>query len=251
MNFHFIWDRRAFFEILFAHGRAFQGIIEQKKFHLNSTFICAKDLSEVTLARYMLLLCFSVLLFGGQQSMLQAGTPELLPGAADSPAFMLVASQHMADPRFRKTVVLVTMHGKSGPIGVIVNRPEKITLDKMFPDYPAAKDLNLFNGGPVYPEQVSYLVRGGDAVERTLTISSDIYLAYDIPMLGELLSGKRPHKDLRVMHGLASWAPGQLEYEIKLGDWDTMPIDEAVIFDHKPSEMWKELNRRANRYHEI
>jgi len=201
--------------------------------------------------RYLLLIFFVTLLLGGQRSLLLAGTLEQIPQAEDSPAFLLVASQHMADPRFRKSVLLVTRHGKSGPIGVIVNRPEKITLDKMFPEYPAAKELKLFNGGPVYPEQVSYLVRGGDAVERTLAISGDIYLAYDIPILGELLSGKRRHKDLRVMHGLASWAPGQLEYEIKLGDWDTLPIDETVIFESNPSEMWKDLNRRANRYHEI
>ena len=83
-------------------------------------------------------------------------------------------------------------------------------------------------------------------MKGALTVSSNIYLAYDIPTLGELLNGKRPQKDLRVMHGLASWAPGQLEYEIKLGSWYVMPFDEAVIFDHPPAEIWQELYSRAN-----
>lgn len=183
--------------------------------------------------------------------MLHAGALEQAPHTQDPSAILLVASQQMADPRFRQTVLLVTRHGNTGPIGVIVNRPESVTLDKMFPDYPAARELSLFNGGPVYPGQVSYLVRGGDAVEKALTISSSVYLAYDLPNLDQLLSGKRRYKDLRVMHGMASWAPGQLEYEIKLGDWDAMPVDEAVIFDRPPAEMWKELNQRANRHHEI
>jgi len=197
------------------------------------------------------LLFLGTLLFCGWSAMLDAEPLERLPDASDSPAFLLVASQHMADPRFRKTVLLVTRHGKSGPIGVVVNRPENITLDMMLPEYPAAKKFSLFNGGPVFPAQVSYLVRGGDTVENALTISGNIYLAYDMPILGELLSGKRRYKDLRVMHGLASWAPGQLEHEIKLGDWDTLPIDDAVIFNMPPAEMWQVLHDRANRYHEI
>jgi len=201
--------------------------------------------------RFFLLLFLDTLLFSGWPAMLHADPLEQMPHAPDSPAILLVASQQMADPRFRKTVLLVTRHGNTGPIGVIVNRPENITLDKMFPEYPAAKKFSLFNGGPVYPGQVSYLVRGGDAVEKTLTISSNIYLAYDMPILGELLSGKRRHKDLRVMHGMASWAPGQLEFEINLGDWFAMPIDDAVIFDLPPAEMWQELNHRANRFQEI
>jgi len=196
-------------------------------------------------------LIFCTLLFSGWPSALHADALETTPHAQDSSAILLVASQNMPDPRFRRTVLLVTRHGNTGPIGVIVNRPESVTLDKMFPDYPVAKELSLFNGGPVYPGQVSYLVRGGDAVENALNISSNIYLAYDLPKLGELLAGKRRYKDLRVVHGMAAWAPGQLEREIKLGDWYTMPIDEAAIFDRPPAEMWQELHRRSNRYQEI
>jgi putative transcriptional regulator len=219
--------------------------------HSNSPFMHSATTRQAMRTRFIFLLFFGTLLFGSRSTMLHAEAPEKLPDASDTPAFLLVASQHMADPRFRKSVLLVTRHGKTGPIGVIVNRPENITLDNMLPEYSAAKKFSLFNGGPVFPAQVSYLVRGGDAVENALTISSDIYLAYDVPILGELLSGKRRYKDLRVMHGLASWAPGQLEYEIKLGDWHTLPIDDAAIFNMPPAEMWQELHDRATRYHEI
>ncbi len=201
--------------------------------------------------RFLHLTLLSVLLMFIWPTMLHADSLEDMPQEQDSKAILLVASKKMADPRFRKTVLLVTKHGKSGPIGVILNRPESVTLDKLFPEYPAAKELSLFEGGPVYPGQVSYLVRGGDAAERTLEISSNIYLAYDLPYLEELLSGKRHYKDLRVLHGMASWAPGQLEYEVQLGDWDILPVDEAAIFEQSPSEMWKELNTRVSSSHEI
>jgi len=198
-----------------------------------------------TRLRLLLLLC---LLFAGSWPvMLRADqTGQMQPGLS-STSFLLVASQQMADPRFRQTVILVTKHGNTGPIGIIINRPQDITLDKVFPDYPAAGKFSLFEGGPVYPKQISYLVRGADAVKGSLVISENISLAYDLPVLGEMLSGKRRYKDLRVVHGMASWAPGQLEQEIKLGDWYAMPLDDAVIFDRPPAEMWQELHRRATR----
>jgi putative AlgH/UPF0301 family transcriptional regulator len=77
-------------------------------------------------------------------------------------------------------------------------------------------------------------------------VSKGIYLAYDLPSLGEMLDGKRHYKDLRVMHGLASWASGQLEYEIKLGDWYVLPFDETVIFERPIADIWQELFNRAN-----
>lgn len=195
--------------------------------------------------RLRLLLFLGSLFISSWPDVLHADQPEQMPHSPESSSFLLVASQQMADPRFRQTVILVTKHGNTGPIGVIINRPQDITLDMIFPAYPAAKDFNLFNGGPAYPKQISYLVRGADAVEGVLTISGNIYLAYDVSLLGELLNGKRHYTGLRVMHGLASWAPGQLEYEIKLGDWFVMPLDEAVIFDRPPAEMWQELQSHA------
>src|SRR4030067_1065824 len=181
-----------------------------------------------------LLLFIGTLLFSGWQAALHAYPLDETPPAPASSSFLLVASHEMPDPRFHKTVLLVTMHGNTGHIGVIINRPQGITLDRIFPDHPAAKEFPLFYGGPVYPGQVSYLVRGGEAVAESLTISRNILLAYDVPILGELLSGKRRYQDLRVMHGVASWAPGQLENEIRLGGWFVLPLDEAVIFDQPP-----------------
>ena len=209
------------------------------------------DINQTMRTRFLALLCLCTLSFNSWPVMLQADPLEQMPSSPAASAFLLVASEQMADPRFRKTVILVTQHGDTGPIGVIVNRPQAITLDKIFPAYPAAKDLSLFYGGPVNPGQVFYLVRGGEAVAGALTISSNIYLAYDMPTLDELLNGKRRYTDLRVMHGVASWAPGQLEYEIKLGAWLVMPVDEAVIFDRSPAGMWQELHYRTNRPQEF
>lgn len=201
--------------------------------------------------RFVLPLLLAIQFLGGWPAILHADPYVQAPQEAAASAFLLVASQQMPDPRFRKTVLLITKHGNTGPIGVILNRPQGITLDKIFPAYPASKELSLFDGGPAYPRQVSFLVRGADVMERTLTISRNVYLGFDLSQLGEMLSGKRRYTDLRVMHGVASWAPGQLEYEIQLGSWVVMPLDEAVIFDRPPDEIWQELHDRAIRLQEF
>ncbi|MGC2165595.1 MAG: YqgE/AlgH family protein [Gallionella sp.] len=166
-------------------------------------------------------------------------------------AFLLVSSQQMADPRFQQTVLVVTRHGNTGPVGIIINRPEKVMLDEVFPSHPTAKNIAVLNGGPVYPAQFSYLVRGAEPTSNTLKISGETCLGYDTKILEEMLDGKRSYKDLRVAHGMATWAPGQLEYEIKLGDWTAIPIDDALIFDRPTSELWLELNQRVTHMHEL
>jgi putative transcriptional regulator len=221
-------------------------IIVPSLFRSTSSSARNTGISQTMRTRFLALLYLCTLSFNSWPAMFQADPLQHMPSSPAASAFLLVASEQMTDPRFRKTVILVTQHGDTGPIGGIVNRPQAITLDKIFPAYPAAKDLSLFYGGPVNPEQVFYLVRSGEAVAGALTISSNIFLGYDMPALDELLTGKRHYTDLRVMHGMASWAPGQLEYEIKLGEWLVMPVDEAVIFDRPPAGMWQELYYRTN-----
>jgi putative transcriptional regulator len=185
------------------------------------------------------------LLFAAWPYSLHADQSGQAPQKLSSESFLLVASPRTTDTRFSKTVVLVTRHGNTGPIGIIINRPQNATLDKIFPGNSAAKDFHLFYGGPMFPKQISYLVRGADAMEGALTISGNIYLAYDPSTLGELLNGKRRHKGVRVVHGMASWAPGQLENEIKRGGWFVIPLDEAVIFEYPTDDMWQELLSHA------
>lgn len=194
------------------------------------------------------LLFLGALLLGGWPAMLMAYAPmqPLRPyGPPPGSSFLLVASRKLADPRFHETVVLVTRNRHSGPIGIVINRPEDITLDKILPAYAGAGKFKLFAGGPVNPEHISYLFRGEGGGAGTLKISEHVYLSYNMPLLAELLSGARAHTGLRVVHGLAAWAPGQLENEIARGDWYVLPVNDEAIFDRPAAEIWPELFRKA------
>ena len=189
----------------------------------------------------LLRLLLALLLATGMPAALLAAeaTPEapILPGHS----FILAAAPSLIDRYFYHTVVAVTAHGDTGYIGVILNQPETVTLAQIFPDYQSTGKQVLFNGGPDYPNQFFYIVRGTEAITGAAPFSDSAALAFNLGALQDLLAGKRNHAGLRVMHGVASWFPGQLENEIKRGGWRVLPYDEAILFDRDPENLWQQL----------
>lgn len=160
-----------------------------------------------------------------------------LPGRS----FILVATPSLIDRYFYHTVVAVTAHGDTGYIGVILNQPETVMLDQIFPEYKSSEKKVVFYGGPDYPNQFFYIVRGADAIKGAAPFSDHAALAFNLGALQDLLSGKLNHSGLRVMHGVASWFPGQLENEIRRGGWRVLPYNEAILFDRDPANLWQQL----------
>ena len=85
-------------------------------------------------------------------------------GAAETeaPAIFLVAKPELQDPNFAQSVVLVVFPKDGGPIGVILNRPTRLTLQEGFPEQPQLKARTdpLFFGGPVQAGGLMFLFRG-------------------------------------------------------------------------------------------
>lgn len=166
------------------------------------------------------------------------------------PALLLVASERIDDPRFRQSVVLVIRHGgpRSGAIGVIINRPLRLSLRQLFPGIPEPTQFSsLHYGGPVSPENIVFLFRTKQTVPPdVLQVHPKVYLAQSPSLLGRLLHRDLPSERLQVFAGYAGWSPGQLENEIQRGDWLLLPVDDEMLFPSSPQQLWKELHRRAS-----
>lgn len=166
--------------------------------------------------------------------------------AADDRSVLLIATEGMADPRFRQSVVLVTQHRLNrSTLGVIVNRVLDAGVDRAFPELKQAAQHRLHYGGPVAPGQIVFMVRSETAPAAAIALAERLFLSSDGDSLRQLLEASTPAARLRVFTGFASWAPYQLEGEIDRGDWYLLPVDVDALFNDPLHEMWPKLWRRA------
>jgi putative transcriptional regulator len=173
-----------------------------------------------------------------------------MPTAAASLAGqLLVAAPAMGDPRFQRTIILMVRHTKDGALGIVINRP----VD----DVPIAKLLDalgldskgidghvrLFAGGPVQPE-IGFIVHSAEYHRgNTVDIDGRVAMTTDPEVLRDIGRHQGPRQSI-VALGYAGWGPGQLEAEMALGGWFTVPEDPRLVFETDRDKVWDEAMRR-------
>lgn len=161
---------------------------------------------------------------------------------------LLLASPALADPNFRRTVVLVGVHNEDGAMGVVLNRPSETTVAEAVPQLePAVDDEELvFVGGPVQPSSVVLLAEFLDPASAALIVLGRIGFpssGTDVDGLTEATARRR------VFAGYAGWGGGQLDEELAQGDWITHPAVPGDVFSESPEELWAEvLARKGGSY---
>ena len=171
-----------------------------------------------------------------------------LPCRGDDAATFLVASADLPDPNFGHSVVLVMPPDGPGVMGIIVNKPTRVLLSRLFPGEPrlAKLDDRVFFGGPVSPQTVSFVFRADKAPDEAMEVMAGVYISSDTDLLHELLAREKPTDGLRVFVGYAGWAPGQLEGEVAHGDWHRMDANARALFERRPESLWYDLDIKAS-----
>src|SRR5262245_4110350 len=157
---------------------------------------------------------------------------------------LLVATPPLADPNFDRTVILMLEHGESGSLGLVLNRPTPTDLDDVLPDWQpfASEPARVFVGGPVSPEAVIALARGGDENDDGWVPLFDDLGTVDVgrdPVTASARVGC-----LRVFAGYAGWGPAQLQGELDAGAWFVVDAQPSDPFVANPDDLWTEVLRR-------
>ena len=158
----------------------------------------------------------------------------------------LIAMPGLEDEMFSKSVIYMCEHSERGALGLVINKPSDINLQKLFEkvELPLHRqDLTLtpvFQGGPVQTERgfvlhESVIMPGSEFPHEsiyasTMTIPGGLEMTTSKDVLEALSSGYGPRK-VFVSLGYSSWGQGQLESEISDNSWLTVEADPAVIFD--------------------
>ena len=155
---------------------------------------------------------------------------------------LLIARAELPDPNFKDSVVLVMNHIGPSPAGVIINRPTRIPVSRLFPELETLAQLDdkVYFGGPVEIQAVSFLFRFDKPPEKATEVLDGLYFSTDRELLRKLLGRDQPMEGLRIFVGFSGWARGQLEAEIARGDWTLAPADASTIFDYRSQQPWPE-----------
>lgn len=197
-----------------------------------------------------MLLRTRLLMLGFLTLLTVAGWP--LPATAQgriAPArgMLLVAGEGIADPRFRESVILLVRYDAEGVVGVILNRPTKLTLGEVLPGTAASEEgaAPLYYGGPVDPRLLLVLLQSEKPPQDSTPVAGRLYLT-GLPQIADrldALAGKG--EKFMVLLGYAGWSAGQLAGEIAHGDWYLVPFDETAVFSETPESLWRELRGRG------
>ena len=130
-------------------------------------------------------------------------------------------------------------------MGLIINKP--------FPE----KNLNLilnetglinlkplptiYLGGPVGMNNGFFLHTSKYSTKGTQQISNELSITSNNNVITDIAKGKGP-KEFRFSLGYTGWGKGQLDNEIKNGDWLLMPSSLKFIFNIPDEKKWGKIS---------
>ena len=152
---------------------------------------------------------------------------------------LLVASPHLPDPNFRRTVVLLLKHNEQGAFGVVLNRPSSNTIQdfwQMVSDQPCESDQVINVGGPLHGPLMAIHTQESWSEDE---IFQGVYFATHKDNLGNILT--QSEQPFRIFSGYAGWGEGQLENELTAGGWLLTPATFQYLFQLEPPDAWQKI----------
>jgi putative transcriptional regulator len=147
----------------------------------------------------------------------------------------LVASPHLEDPNFRRTIVYMIKHDEDEALGFIINRPTKLRIRELLEQdhqVPDERNFPIYSGGPV----TGPLMALHDAFDLTDDFQSDLAVSIEKQTIVELL--ERSENQVRIFYGYSGWGPGQLEQELEMGGWLVAEATSDRVFA-KQEDLWE------------
>lgn len=168
----------------------------------------------------------------------------------------LLAANHLRDPNFYQSVVLMLEHTDETAMGLIINRPMSTKLHEALGDLglPADQRSPLFAGGPVEESSMFIMHNCEDLSSADRTICDGVFVSSSSDsfdhLVEESVDGDR-QRLFRVYCGYAGWGGEQLQQEIRRGDWLSIPATSERVFQSDPYELWDRCMREVKSKHRI
>lgn len=165
---------------------------------------------------------------------------------------ILIAEPFLKDPNFLRTAILLCDHNEEGSFGLVLNRITEFKMNEVFPAM-VSPGMKVYYGGPVEKESLHILHTYAGWADGGLTVTDGIYYGGDTVAIFEaLLNGNLSEDKIRFFIGYSGWGGGQLDVELALESWLSVPATAELIFGKNPENTWKNAVKMLDeKYHPI
>ncbi len=156
----------------------------------------------------------------------------------------LIATPAIKDPLFASSLIYMCEHSENGSMGLVVNHRTSQNLQDIFDQLgidcedESINQQPVFIGGPVQLEQGFILHTTAGGWQKSIEVSSDIYITSSIDILQAIAQNRGP-KDYLVILGFSGWASGQLESELQQNSWLTSTSSAELLFHQNSDDKWQ------------
>ena len=153
---------------------------------------------------------------------------------------ILISTPDISGDIFSRSVVLVINHDENGAFGLILNKKNKETSNKVsgFMGYP----VDIYEGGPVEQNKLFFLLKGKPVTEYSVEISDEYYLTEDLDnIITSLSEEKIDLNSIKVFAGYSGWQTNQLEREVKAKLWVVVDIYNLDYTSANDQSLWKHI----------
>ena len=164
---------------------------------------------------------------------------------------VLIASPHLQDTYFGRSLIYVCAHDITGAVGVIINNHigtasiEEILKHANVTHSPKKRrdKLPIMFGGPVNSDKIVILSKEivGNAAfinNHHIGIHTDI-----VGFLKDFSNGKNKGKFV-IVKGVAAWESNQLESEIKDNSWFISDLSVDILFSKASVNKWETVIKK-------
>jgi putative transcriptional regulator len=150
----------------------------------------------------------------------------------------LVGSPYLSDPNFFRSVVLMIQHDEGGALGLVLTRPtDRSVADvwEMVTGEASACERAIYLGGPVAGPLMALHVHPEFA---EADVVPGVYFSTQKDAIEQIVADE--DQPWLLFSGYSGWGAGQLENELKVGGWLTVPAHAEDVF-HEGDELWERL----------
>lgn len=160
---------------------------------------------------------------------------------------LLVSEPYLADPYFRRTVVLLCAHDSEGSFGFVLNRFIDMDIADLMENMPPI-NARVSIGGPVQSGNLYYLHTFGTRIDGSAEVMEGVHMGGDFEQLRSLLAtDPKLAKHVRFFVGYSGWGQDQLDKELSQRSWLISAADKRRVMNTRLKDLWGDTLRGMGR----